>query len=129
MVEKAKYNLIKKIGKLEIRKYSELLLASVKNDEYDSGFGLLFRYISGDNRSSKKISMTAPVITSENIPMTAPVISKKNYMAFVMPSFFNYDNIPLPTNPAVSIKIEPAKCLAVIKFSGRENSKSIEKIK
>jgi hypothetical protein len=127
MVEKAKFDLVKKIGKVEIRKYPELLLATVGNDDFDSGFGLLFRYISGENRTRKKISMTAPVITSENIPMTAPVISKKNYMAFVMPSDLNNDNVPIPTNSDVIIKTEPAKCLAVIQFSGRTNSKLIEK--
>ncbi len=129
MVEKANYQVIKKIGKLEIRKYPKLLLATVKNNADDSGFDLLFKYISGENRTSKKINMTAPVITSENIPMTAPVISKENYMAFVMPSTYNKDNIPIPKNPDVLIKTEPEKCLAAIQFSGRTNFKLIEKYK
>ena len=47
MVEKVKYEVIKKIGKVEIRKYPGLLLATVKNNLDDSGFGLLFKYISG----------------------------------------------------------------------------------
>jgi len=129
MVEKSKFEVIKKIGKIEIRKYPELLLATVKSNVNDSGFNLLFRYISGENRTSKKINMTAPVITSENIPMTAPVISKEKYMAFIMPSSFSSDSIPLPTNPNVTINTEPAKCLAVIQFSGRTNFKLIEKYK
>jgi len=129
MVEKVKYEIIKKIGKIEIRKYPELLLATVKNNVDDSGFELLFKYISGENRTSKKINMTAPVITSENIPMTAPVISKENYMAFVIPASYDKDNIPIPKNSDVIIKTEPAKCLGVIQFSGRTNFKLIEKYK
>jgi hypothetical protein len=71
--------------------------------------------------------MTAPVITSEKIPMTAPVITKKNYMAFVLPSTYNIDTAPIPSNPEVNIKHQPEKILAVLRFSGKTLEKQVEK--
>ena len=79
MVEKAHYDIVKKLGNIEIRRYPSMLLAVVEGYKDDSGFNLLFNYISGDNIKKQKIPMTAPVITSEKIPMTAPVITKDNY--------------------------------------------------
>lgn len=126
MVEKAPYTVVKKIDNLEVRDYPELILAAVEDFQDDNAFGLLFNYISGENKSQKKISMTAPVITSEKIPMTAPVISQKNYMAFVMPSSYDKSTIPEPKNQKVKIKIQPKKTLAVQRFSGYATHKKTE---
>jgi hypothetical protein len=74
MVEQAKYEVLKKIGKTEIRRYPRLVIARV--DGYgDGGFNLLFRFITGNNRQKSDIAMTAPVV-SEEIAMTAPVLSE-----------------------------------------------------
>jgi hypothetical protein len=126
MVEKVSYDVLKKIDDIEIRKYPEIMLAVVK-DHDDTAFGLLFNYISGENITQKKIKMTAPVISSEKIQMTARVISQKNYMAFVVPSSYNGENVPKPTNPNVNIEIQPRKTVAVLRFSGYSSHKNIEK--
>jgi len=126
MVEKTPYNVVKKIDNIEIRKYPELILATVKDYNDDSGFNSLFNYISGDNTSQKKISMTAPVITSEKIPMTAPVITHNNYMAFVMPSKYDMSNIPKPKNQKVKIELQPKRTVAVLRFSGYATNKKTE---
>ena len=126
MVEKAPYQLIKKIDDLEIRKYPSLILAVAPNTEQDSGFNLLFNYIQGANQTQKKISMTAPVITSEKIPMTAPVISDQHYMAFVLPSSYTQKTVPTPTNAQIEIRIQPERTIAVKRFSGRATKKDIE---
>ena len=48
MVKEAKYRLIKKLDKVEIRLYKNLIIDEV--DGYvDGGFNLLFNYISGNN--------------------------------------------------------------------------------
>ena len=79
MVETVKYSIIKKIGNVELRKYPSLILASTINGSDDnSAFMMIADYIFGNNKSSKKISMTSPVITSEKISMTAPVITSNN---------------------------------------------------
>jgi hypothetical protein len=127
MVEKAHYKILKQVDELEIRHYSEIILAVAPNMQYDSGFNLLFNYIQGANTTQKKISMTAPVITSEKIPMTAPVISDQHYMAFVLPSSYSKETVPKPTNTQINIKIQPERTIAVKRFSGRATTKDIEK--
>jgi hypothetical protein len=127
MVQKLSYEVLKRIDDVEIRKYPKIILAVVEGYGGDSGFSLLFNYISGSNKTKKKIQMTAPVITSEKIPMTAPVISKKDYMAFALPSSYNEETIPIPTNSDVKIKIDPEKTLAVLRFSGKTSGKKVEK--
>jgi effector-binding domain-containing protein len=127
MVEKVSYDVLKKIDNIEIRKYPQIILAAVKDHDDDTAFGLLFNYISGENITQQKIKMTAPVISSEKIKMTAPVISQKNYMAFVVPSSYNRENVPKPTNPNVNIEIQPRKTVAALRFSGYSSSKNIEK--
>lgn len=127
MTQQIPYEVLKKIKEIEIRNYPKLLFAVVQNNINDSGFSLLFRYISGENKIRRKIPMTAPVITSEKIPMTSPVITAKNYMAFALPSSYNNENVPMPTNPLVQIEIQKEKTMAVLQFSGRSNEMKVQK--
>lgn len=127
MTQEMPYTLVKKIGQLEIRRYPEVILARVIDNRNDSGFGLLFQYINGENRTQRKIAMTAPVITSERIPMTTPVVTGKNYMAFVLPASYTKETVPIPTNPAVKIEIQPKKEMAVLRFGGRTTQAQVEK--
>ena len=127
MTENVPYTVVKKIEQIEIRQYPELIFAVVEDNNDDFGFGLLFQYISGENKTRRKIAMTAPVITSEKIAMTAPVITRKNYMAFSLPSSFTKETIPIPTNPAVKIEIHPEKTMAVLQFSGRTVETKVQK--
>jgi hypothetical protein len=127
MTQQVPYEVLKKIGDIEIRQYPEVLFAAVQNNNNDSGFSLLFQYISGENKTRRKIEMTAPVITSEKITMTAPVITGKNYMAFALPSSYNKETAPIPTNPAVKIEIQKEKTMAVLQFGGRTNEMKVQK--
>lgn len=129
MVEKINYKLLKKINNIEIREYPDLILAYVENFKDDNAFGLLFNYISGNNIINEKISMTSPVINSKKIEMTAPVISNDNYMAFVMPSFYDKKTIPKPLDSNVKIKFQPKRKLAVIRFGGYSTDNKIKKYK
>jgi hypothetical protein len=130
MVEKVKYEIITRINDIEFRKYPEIILAVVEGDNDNNEFSILFNYISGNNKTQKKIEMTAPVITHDNRPekikMTAPVITQSNYMAFVMPSAYNKDTIPIPVNPKVKIKVQPERTLAVFRFSGYSTKNKID---
>ena len=117
MVKEVKYSIIKKLGNVEIRKYSNLIIAKV--DGYgDSGFNLLFNYISGDNNSRKNVEMTAPVI-SQNIEMTAPVLSEKDSIAFVMPEGYTLENTPKPNDDRIKIQEISPRQIAALRFSGR----------
>lgn len=127
MVETPSYEATKKLGDVEIRRYPQLFLATAKGDA--DLFGLLFRYISGANKGSSKISMTAPVITPEEISMTSPVVTDANSMSFIVPSKYTRETIPEPTDPHVTINEQPARSLAVLRFSGLARSNTVEKKK
>jgi len=125
MVEAAPYEELGRIGDIELRHYKALRIATVTGYPENEAFGFLFRYISGRNRTKKKISMTAPVITSETIPMTAPVISDETTMSFVMPSAYFLDDLPEPLDTAVQISEIPPRDVAVIRFRGNADGGSV----
>ncbi len=64
MTETIAYEITGQIGEIEFRKYPHMVLATVESAENDSGFNLLFSYITGNNHTKRQIPMTAPVITS-----------------------------------------------------------------
>jgi hypothetical protein len=125
MVEAAPYEESGRIGDVELRRYPALRVASVRGFPEDEAFGFLFRYISGRNRTKKKIAMTAPVITSETIAMTAPVISDPTTMSFVMPSDYSLDDLPEPVDAEVQIREIPHREVAVIRFRGTADEASV----
>jgi hypothetical protein len=127
MTEEVPYEVVKKVGDIEIRQYPEVILAVVEGYIDDSGFGLLFQYISGENKTRRRIAMTAPVITSEKITMTTPVITKNEYMAFALPASYTKETVPVPTNTTVKIEVQPKKEMAVLRFSGRTTDARVEK--
>lgn len=127
MVETPSYEATRKLGDVEIRRYPQLFLATAKGDA--DLFGLLFRYISGANKGSSKILMTAPVITPEEISMTSPVVTDADSMSFIVPSKYTRETIPEPTDPHITINEQPARSLAVLRFSGLARSDTVEKKK
>jgi hypothetical protein len=129
MVEIARYDVAGRIGEVELREYPELMLATVTGRSDNSAFGPLFRYISGENRTRRKIPMTAPVITSEKIKMTAPVVSDANSFSFVMPLEYKLEEIPEPLDPDIVVQKIPARKLAVIRFRGYAKEKSVNEVK
>jgi hypothetical protein len=117
MVEQAKYTVMRNLGKVEIRKYPSIVVARVQ-DHRDNAFGILFKFISGNNRQKAKVAMTAPVI-SERIKMTAPVLSDGESLAFVMPESYTLDTTPEPADERIKVVEIPGRYLAVLRFSGR----------
>ena len=127
LVETPSYEVTRKLGEVEIRKYPQLFLATAKGSA--DLFGLLFRYISGANKGSSKISMTAPVITPEEIAMTSPVVTDADSMSFIVPSKYTRETIPEPTDPHITITEQPVRSLAVLRFSGLARIDTVEKKK
>jgi hypothetical protein len=84
----------------------------------DSGFNLLFRFITGNNQQKSDIAMTAPVV-SEQIAMTAPVLSETGSIAFIMPEGFTLETTPKPLDERVKIVEIPERTVAALRFSGR----------
>ena len=125
MVEQARYNVLKEIGKVELRQYPSMVVAKV--DGYgDGGFNLLFSFITGNNRQKSKIAMTAPVV-SEQIAMTAPVLSESDSLAFVMPEGLTLESTPEPLDERVKIVGIPERVVAALKFSGRWSNSLFKK--
>jgi hypothetical protein len=116
MVETAKYDVIRGDGEFEIRRYPPMLVATV--GDAPSRFSVLFKYISGANRSRSKIAMTSPVVTSSEIAMTSPVISDPGSMSFVVPSEYDAETVPEPTDERVSISRVPERVVATVRFRG-----------
>jgi effector-binding domain-containing protein len=129
-IEKAKYEVIEKDGKFEIRQYKPQIVAeTVVEAEFDKAgnmaFRRLFNYISGENRTKESISMTAPVnqkSSSEKIAMTAPVNqqqSEGNYaVSFLMPSKYTMETLPEPLDSSVRLRLIPARKIAAVRYSG-----------
>jgi len=132
-IEEPEFISIEKKDAFEVREYQPKLIAQVLvNGTFDSasskGFRLLADFIFGNNKTnegSKKIDMTAPVVTrdaSEKIEMTAPVVSEETergwYISFNMPKQYSKDTLPIPNNPEVKIIDVPSEKFAVITFSG-----------
>lgn len=130
-IDEPKYNLEKKEGNIEIRHYSDSVVAEVKvqgtrEEAVSIAFRILFNFISGNNLVQKEIKMTAPVSqqkSSEKIPMTSPVTQHKNdtnnwTVAFYMPSDMTYEKTPKPKDSRIQIKKITGDKVAVIKFSG-----------
>jgi hypothetical protein len=127
MTETIHYDVLKKLDHIEIRQYPAVVFAVVENHNEDTSFGLLFRYITGENKTKSRIAMTTPVVTSEKIKMTAPIITRKNYMAFAIPSTYIGQTVPIPVNPEVKIEVQPKKHMAAIRFSGRTTVARVQK--
>ncbi len=130
-LEEPKYQIIKSNKNYEIRKYKDRLAAEVEYSNEDSGFRYLFNYISGENTSLEKISMTVPVTQSVKIDMTAPVTQTtkddKMLMQFFLPSKFTLDTAPKPTNKKVRLVVLKGDYYAIIKYSGRVTNKNFQK--
>jgi hypothetical protein len=118
MTQTISYEISGQIGEIEFRKYPRLVLATVLSPGNDSGFNLLFSYITGKNHTKRQIQMTAPVITSEKIAMTAPVVSDEKSMSFVMPGGKDQDEMPDPLDERVKITTQNPREMAVIRFKG-----------
>ena len=82
--EEPKYSVHEKEVPFELRAYEPMILAEVQvegdlDEASSKGFRLIAAYIFGQNQTSQKMAMTAPVtiddqsVKSEKIAMTAPV--------------------------------------------------------
>ena len=132
-IEKPNYTIISIDGKIEIREYEPMIIASTRvslsyQRALSEGFRRIANYIFGAN--DKGIS----------IPMTAPVISKKieqqleSYeVIFVMPKLYDLTSLPKPIETEINIEKKNLSKVVAIKFGGWATEKRviyyIEKLK
>jgi hypothetical protein len=137
-IEEPTYEVVKSYPELELRRYEPFLVAETEVDgDFDEvgsqAFRILAAYIFGENKSQAKMEMTAPVNQrpaageGEKMAMTAPVSQRSKgsggsdtfVLSFVMPSGYSLDSLPVPLDPRVLLREEPAKLMAVRSYSGR----------
>ena len=117
-LETPKYRLISKYDSFEIRRYSEMIIATTTvNADYkgstSSGFRRIANYIFGGNDKEMKIAMTAPVISD------CPSEGLDTYnISFVMPKEHSMKDLPRANTSDVSIKSEMLGEVAVLAFGG-----------
>ena len=136
-VETPDYTLESKSGDFEIRAYGPTIVAEAtvegeRDKAIQRGFGIIADYIFGNNLSSAKVAMTAPVTqqSSEKIAMTAPVTQqakgKSWNVRFVMPSIYTMETLPKPRNPQVVLIEVPSTRFAAVRFSGFAGAESLD---
>jgi len=119
--EQLKYETLDSNEIYEIRKYSDRLVIETETSNQNSSFRKLFNYISGSNEKNQEIKMTAPVTQIEkNGNMT---------MQFYLPSEFDENNVPNPSNSEVKILNMKGGYFAAITYSGRASDKNFLKHK
>ena len=118
--EEANYETISENKDYEIREYFDRLVIETNSIE-GNGFRKLFNYISGNNEEKKEIKMTVPVTQESK--------DGNMKMQFYLPSKFNKDNAPKPSNPEIKILNIEGGYYAVIKYSGRSSDKNFIKNK
>ncbi|MGA8047849.1 MAG: heme-binding protein [Dermatophilaceae bacterium] len=137
MTEQQPYVVVETHDGFELRRYPEHVVAEViVSGTFDGAgnraFRPLFRYISGNNRSSRSVAMTAPVVqeavvqdaASEKVSMTAPVVQTEAgdgefVVAFVLPADLTEETAPVPADPDVRVRTVPERLAAARGYSGR----------
>ena len=132
-LEEPEYTVVAQYGDFELRQYAPYLIAEVDVDgEFDeagnNGFRILAGYIFGDNQSSEKMAMTAPVESTrrgqgEEMAMTAPVTTttagEQTTYTFVMERKYSMETLPVPNDERIRIREVPERTMAVRRYSGR----------
>lgn len=116
--ETPEYKVVRADGKIEIRDYPALTVATtpMSADGMNGGFGQLFRFITGSNESKEKIEMTAPVLIDNT--------TEKKTMSFIMPQATVNKGVPKPAGNAVSLSNRLATRFAVLRFPGGRNAEN-----
>ncbi len=121
------YKLIDKKDNIEIRQYSDIILATTRVDRsYEEattpGFRVLANYIFGNNNSSEEIPMTAPVLTT---------MPGKGYinMSFVMSTDYTMNSLPKPNTDQIRFNTLKLDRAVVIKFGMWATPQRIDKMK
>jgi len=115
--ESAPYSVVLSNGDYELRDYPELAIVQTPmpdsgGNSGNAGFGKLFRYISGNNKSQESIAMTTPVF----------IYPEPRAMAFVLPAKSSAEQAPAPLDSSLSLKKIPAGRFAVLRFSGARSA-------
>ena len=122
-VDEPAYDVEQRLGELEIRTYAPRVEArtELKVADFDharsEGFQRLAGYIGGANWKREKLPMTTPV--------TVRRAGESHVAAFVMEPGRTRDALPEPYDERIQHVAVPAQRVAVLRFRGRYNAKTV----
>ena len=129
-IEEPAFDVERRIGDIEIRKYAPYVVAEVRvtgsaDSAGNTAFPILAGYIFGKNKGERKMAMTAPVTQAAapvKMAMTAPVTQAADGDAFIvqfmLPSDVSLATAPEPEDARVQLREVPATRRAVIRYTG-----------
>ena len=123
-VEEPGYVIEASDANIEIRYYNSMILAEVmvngdRKEAIREGFRVIADYIFGNNSSSQKIAMTAPVQQQK---------AKDGWtISFVMPSEYSLTSLPKPSGDKLWVREVPSAKYVVIRFSGTSRQANLKK--
>jgi len=143
-LETVPFKILRREEDYEIRKVQSYYVAEATmpgNTGFDfygssQAFNVLAAYLFGKNKKREEMEMTTPVFVQktqtdgEKMDMTTPVVTKQERdqgkwkMSFVLPSKYGED-LPLPDDSSVRIKLIQEKIVAVATFSGFVTDKEV----
>lgn len=131
--EEPAFTVIETIEDVEIRRYSQALLAQVTiagdhEHALNEAFNKLAAYIYGKNKSDATLHMTSPVLQEESgarMSMTTPVLQNPEgngwTVAFFLSNELTPESAPQPEDPAIRLVIQPETVLGSLRYSGNNN--------
>ncbi len=129
-IEEPDYEVLRKLGNVELRQYApyvvaEVVLDTTADEAGNQAFPILAAYIFGKNKAEMKMAMTAPVTQSAasvRMNMTAPVtqaaVAGGMRVQFVLPRGVTLATAPEPLDARVQLRTVPASQWAAIRYSG-----------
>jgi hypothetical protein len=140
VTENVPYRLEATLGDVELRHYPAQVWAetlvehSTWEEALSAGFERLAGYIFGENSTSERLSMTAPVLgslpaaprTAQPIPAPETIVTTggdaaarlSRTVSFVMPADRSLSDLPQPNDARVLLRAVPARYAAALVFSG-----------
>lgn len=99
----------------EIRTYAPFIVAETEvegglESALKEGFILLEDYITGDNLTRATVPFKLPIMQHADAP-------GRHTIQLAMPRDYTVQTIPRPNNPAVRLRLIPARTVAVLQFS------------
>lgn len=128
-VKQPSYALVASRPDYQIRRYQDLLVASVRvehnsSQELNNAFRIIARFIFGNNTKKHQVAMTAPVVSREassQLPMTSPVLTTRSdnqgfELVFIMPAEYTKDSLPEPLDKRIQVSVVKQLLVGVATF-------------
>lgn len=124
-IEKPKYEVIEKVGIIQVRRYEPMIVARIRvtgsfEGAGNAAFRRLAKYIFGGNQRDQRISMTAPVSQT-------PDTADGYWVTFMMPSKYRLEDLPRPKDSAIELVKLPQRTMAAIRYRGGWSEKLYKK--